>query len=212
MKFGRAHDLPSASKAELSLEPVIKESPTEEYEVLPRKLPRKSGTKFYASEGGTKFSRRMKFGASEAKLPLEAHHRNEVRRKRGGASAEKWNKVLRKRGRNEVLSQNEVRRKNVVTIITIVLNLIAILALLAASRPQRLHRALYLLNPENSTLSSILPPTNTILRDVGARIHDIIDRSIPAHKQITKLKLERDIEMAIRVDQTILNSQYGSLN
>ncbi|EHA8589928.1 Lipoate-protein ligase A [Cocos nucifera] len=105
----------------------------------------------------------------------------------------------------------------VLTIVTIVLNLIAILALLA-SRPLKLHQALYWLiilcwlltflfwiyfglyysidkfvgdscaaldqyrlNPENSTLSSILPcnqqlSSNKLLRDVGAGIYNIVDQ------------------------------------
>ncbi|XP_073099302.1 uncharacterized protein [Elaeis guineensis] len=105
----------------------------------------------------------------------------------------------------------------VLTIGTVVLNLIAILALLA-SRPLKLHQALYWLiilcwlltflfwiyfglyysldkfvgdscvaldeyrlNPENSTLSSILPcnkklSSNKLLRDVGAGIYNIVDQ------------------------------------
>ncbi|EHA8588442.1 hypothetical protein COCNU_scaffold005287G000010 [Cocos nucifera] len=44
MKFG-------ARKAEPTHEPIIEEAPTKKYEVLPQKLPRKSGTKFGASVG-----------------------------------------------------------------------------------------------------------------------------------------------------------------
>ena len=43
MKFG-------ARKAEPTYEPVSEEAPTKKYEVLPRKLPRESGTKFGASK------------------------------------------------------------------------------------------------------------------------------------------------------------------
>ncbi|XP_026663545.1 uncharacterized protein LOC103714925 isoform X2 [Phoenix dactylifera] len=122
----------------------------------------------------------------------------------------------------------------VLTIVTIVLNLIAILALIA-SRPLRLHQALYWLiilcwlltflfwiyfglyysldkfagdscaaldeyrlNPENSTLSSILPcadrlSTNKLLRDVGAGIYNIVNQvnaNISAAKSLALPDLE----------------------
>ncbi|KAG1364363.1 hypothetical protein COCNU_11G011900 [Cocos nucifera] len=76
MKFG-------ASEVKLSLEPVIEEAPTKEYEVFLRKLPRKSETRFGASKAKlpSELIIGVKFGGSKAKLPLKPHHRNEVRRK-----------------------------------------------------------------------------------------------------------------------------------
>ncbi|URE04307.1 hypothetical protein MUK42_18469 [Musa troglodytarum] len=86
-----------------------------------------------------------------------------------------------------------IKMLKVVTIFSIVLNLIAVLVVLAL-RSLRLYQAFYLfsgdtcanldgyqLNPQNSTLSSILRcsehlPANFGLQDIRAEIHDIIEQ------------------------------------
>ncbi|XP_020106549.1 uncharacterized protein LOC109722814 [Ananas comosus] len=134
-----------------------------------------------------------------------------------GSLNEEAANIQQKAERSMHLVNKGIQILEVVTAVTVALNLIALLALIAA-RPLRLHRAFfsltvvcwlltflfwvyfglyffldkfsgdtcaaldeYRLNPQNSTLSSILPcneklSDDTILHDAGAEIHDIIDK------------------------------------
>ena len=68
MKFG-------ARTAEPTYEPVSEEAPTKKYEVLPRKLPRESGTKF----GASKAELTLQYVPQRNRLQSVHRRRNEVR-------------------------------------------------------------------------------------------------------------------------------------
>ena len=73
MKFG-------ARKAEPTYEPVSEEAPTKKYEVLPRKLPRESGTKF----GASKAELTLQNVPQRNRLQSVHWRRNEVRARKAG--------------------------------------------------------------------------------------------------------------------------------
>ncbi|EHA8591432.1 hypothetical protein COCNU_scaffold052798G000010 [Cocos nucifera] len=68
MKFGMR-------KAEPTHEPVIEEAPIKKYEVLPRKLPRESGTKF----GASKAELTLQYVPQRNRLQSVHRRRNKVR-------------------------------------------------------------------------------------------------------------------------------------
>ena len=69
-----------ARKAEPTHEPVIEEAPTKKYEVLPRKLPRESGTRF----GTSKAELTLQNVPQRNRLQSVHWRRNEVRARKAG--------------------------------------------------------------------------------------------------------------------------------